>query len=90
MVEAAVLVAVLLDFVALAAVAFVALLLADLDLVLLELDELFFLAAVDAAVTTFAALGVGVVVQYHLPFASAQAWSSFAVPYSSLCPNILP
>jgi hypothetical protein len=28
---------------------------------------------------TLGALGVGVVVQYHLPFAKAQAWPSLAV-----------
>ena len=43
----------------------------------LELDDLLEVVGVD---TVLAALGVAIVVQYHLPLASAQAWPSLAVP----------
>jgi hypothetical protein len=53
-------------------------------------EEVVFFAVAVIVVTELAALGVGVVVQYHLPLANVQAWSSLAVPYSSLWPIALP
>ncbi len=73
--------------------AFLALLAAEdfdltLDLELEVLAEAFLLAT--GWFMTLAVLGVGLVVQYHLLFASAHAWPSLAVPYVSLADIELP
>ena len=56
---------------------------------LLEVLEAFLLVAT-ACFTMFAASGVGWVVQYHVPLASAHACPSLAVPYALVADNGLP
>ena len=63
---------------------------ADLAVLAEVLGGAVFFAADAPVAILLAAFGVGVVVHCQLPFARAQAWPSFAVPYGSAAATALP